>query len=187
MLADWLSQRRAAILQRWFARVVETYPADAGKFLQQQSDPFSNPVGQTIRRGLEALLDQLLLSFDAGTTASTLEDVIRIRAVQDFSPSQAVGFLFSLKEIVRQELNAEGQASAAAEWPAFEARIDRLALLAFDVYMHCREKVFEIRVSEMKRASYLWQRAHPEFARPPQDGEIRISMGQASDGNGGHG
>jgi hypothetical protein len=31
-----------------------------------------------------------------------------------------------------------------------ESRIDELALLAFEIYMQCREKIYECRVNEVK-------------------------------------
>jgi hypothetical protein len=37
------------------------------------------------------------------------------------------------------------------ELSALETRIDRLALLAFDCYMKCREKIYEIRLGELRR------------------------------------
>ena len=41
-----------------------------------------------------------------------------------------------------------------------ESRIDDLALLAFDIYMKCREKLYDIRANEAKnQVSRLLQRA----------------------------
>ena len=38
--------------------------------------------------------------------------------------------------------------------------LDELILSAFDIFMRCREKIYEIRSNEIKRRSYkLWERA----------------------------
>ena len=38
--------------------------------------------------------------------------------------------------------------------------LDDLILAAFDIFMRCREKIYEIRSNEIKRRSYkLWERA----------------------------
>ena len=37
------------------------------------------------------------------------------------------------------------------ELTAFENRIDHLSLLAFDLYVGCREKIYEIKANEVKR------------------------------------
>ena len=48
----------------------------------------------------------------------------------------------------------------STEWPALESRIDETALLAFDIYMARREKLYEIRAKEAKtEVSRLLQRA----------------------------
>jgi len=71
--------------------------------------------------------------------------------VQDFSPSQAIGFIFLLKKAIREVLESGIRGKPVLEeWMEFQSRIDQLALLAFDVYMECREKICEIRVNEAK-------------------------------------
>jgi hypothetical protein len=107
MLINLLEQRKTAILKKWFALAVETYPSDTAKFLKSQKDPFANPVGRTIYRGLEALMDELLKEIDYEKLVSSLDPIVRIRAVQDFSPSQAIGFIFFLKNVIREILHNE--------------------------------------------------------------------------------
>jgi len=78
---------------------------------------------------------------------------VRIRAVQEFSPSAAVGFVYALRGILREELASAGL--DAAGHAAVESGVDRLALAAFDAYMKCREKIFEIRVREIRESQLL--------------------------------
>ena len=172
MLADGLSHNRVAILKRWFERIIATYPSGAAAFLGRQSDPFQNPVGQTIFREIEVLYDHLLSGADAERVTRSLDNIIRIRAVQDFTPSQAVGFLFELRHILRDELQPElGAPGSAPAWAELESRIDQLALLAFDVYMECRERIFDIRAKEIKRAVSPGLRVPPESPEPETGAE----------------
>ena len=81
----------------------------------------------------------------------SLDRLIRIRAVQGFSASQAVGFVFLLKDI----LSSEGDAASDGPAPDDELRtlwahVDALALHAFDIYVACREKLSEIKVNEVR-------------------------------------
>jgi len=149
------------ILEQWIARTVQSYPSSAAAFLSGEEDPFRNPVGHTLRQSLTILYDELRGSMDATRIASALDAFVRIRAVQDLSPSQAVGFVFLLKPIVREFAQQSGQALLDNRindriddriHDRMDDRIDRLALMAFDKYMQCREQVAEIR----KRES--WQR-----------------------------
>ena len=79
-----------------------------------------------------------------------LDAVIRIRAVQTFTPSKATTFVFALKDIVRAHLaNIDGP-----ELEVLDRRIDEMALTAFDVFMACREKIYEIKASESRNQFY---------------------------------
>ena len=80
---------------------------------------------------------------------SALDRVIRVRAVQDFQPSAAVGFVFDLKDLLRE---SAGQ-SAVESLDELDRRIERLALRAFDVYMNCREEMWKIRLREIRNQS----------------------------------
>lgn len=138
-------------MERWSQLILETYPADTSRFLKQEKDRFINPVGYTISQEIEVVYDELLQRMNSDKLAACLDNIIRIRAVQDFSPSQTVAFIFLLKKAIREELTSEIKENRVfEELLEFEARIDKLVLLAFDIYMKCREKVFEIRLNEAK-------------------------------------
>jgi hypothetical protein len=153
-LRDSLTRKRSSIVEKWFEAIIETYPDDTSKFLKKEKDPFANPVRSTILQGIEGVYDALLE--EEGQNPEALNDfldkVIRIRAVQDFSPSQALAFVFSLKEAIRKVLGKEIRENHLQDQVLLlDSRIDGLALRAFDVYMGCREQVYELRVNEVKR------------------------------------
>jgi hypothetical protein len=86
-----------------------------------------------------------------------LDGIVRIRAVQDFTAGQAVAFIFLLKRVIREELKGEVRVQPGGDGlAAVEERIDEMALLAFDLFMKCRERIYEIRVNEAKRRLGLW-------------------------------
>jgi hypothetical protein len=132
------------ILERWIAETMASYPSATVPFLSGESDPFRNPVGHTVRQNLTILFEQLHGNMDPACIAPAMDEIVRLRAVQDLTPTQAVGFVFLLKPILRELAPEEDQIALAD-------RIDRLALLAFDKYMQCREQLAEIRVSEWRR------------------------------------
>ncbi len=150
-----LSQNKDAIVKQWFEKVVSSYPDDTARFLKSQKDPFANPVGQTTIAGLTALFDIILNGMDQETAISFLDPIIRIRAVQKFTPTRATRFILDLKPIVRDMLKERLSVSdRVQELLALEDRIDELALLAFDIFMLCREKVFELKANEMRNRTY---------------------------------
>lgn len=160
-LRDALAARKNAIIQAWLARTLQTYPEHTSRFLLQEKDPFRNPVGHTLKEAFPALFDQLVGGMDTATITPVLDGIVRIRAVQDFTASQAVAFLFLLKKVVREVLQGESQRRPdGGGLAAMEGRIDEMALLAFDLFMKCRERIYEIKANEAKRQIYLLQRMH---------------------------
>jgi len=148
-----MSRKRTGIVEKWFDRILDTYPEDTSRFLKKEKDPFANPVRQTILQGIEGLYDELLEEGERPEALTAfLDNVIRIRSVQDFSPSQALAFVFSLKAVIRDVLGKEiREARLYDQLLSMESRVDALALRAFDVYMGCREEIYELRVNEVKR------------------------------------
>jgi len=83
--------------------------------------------------------------------SSFLDRIISIRSIQDLLPSGAIAFIFLLKTAIRRELEREIlKKGIPGELLELESRIDGLALLSFDVYMKRREKLYKIRVNEVK-------------------------------------
>jgi hypothetical protein len=174
-LRNLLVQKKASILERWFDLILETYPAGTSKSLKREKDRFVNPVGQTISREIRSLYDGLIQGISTDQLSSSLNNIIRIRSVQDFSPSQAIGFIFLLKKTMREVLESGIQEKQVLEeWMELQSGIDQLALLAFDIYMECREKIREIRVNEAKAeremALRLLERMNA-MKREPEEGE----------------
>ncbi len=149
----WAS-RRGALLAAWLARTLDTYPPSARDFLTRERDAFRNPVGQALREGLANLLDGLLDARAAAELLPELEPVERLRAVQDYTPSQALAFLFLLKDVLREAETLPG-GPATAERETIEERLDQLMLAAFDLYMRCREDIWKIEVNAAKRSLFV--------------------------------
>ena len=151
-LATLLSQKKAAILGRWLAMIFESYPPETAIFLRKEKNRFDNPAGYRISEGLEGLYGALLQEMERDQVLTCLDEIIRIRALQNFTPSQALAFIFLLKIVIREELAEEiRKENLAAELLDLESRIDGLALLGFDVYTKRREKIYEIKADEAKR------------------------------------
>ena len=146
-----LAQNRAAILEKWLEQTLATYPSQTAGFFLNEKDRFRNPVGSTLKEGLETLLDEITGGMNMARIRPAMEGIVRLRAVQDFTAAQATGFVFALREI----LNESGAGSNPAVW---QKRIDETALLAFDLYTKCREEIHEIKARAHQREVYVWER-----------------------------
>jgi hypothetical protein len=151
-LTTLLAQKKSTILGHWLTTIYESYPPQTAIFLRKEKDRFDNPMGYRFSQGLEGLYNALLEESDREQILTFLDEIIRIRALQNFTPSQSLAFIFLLKDIIRRELAEEiRKEHLAEELVDLESRIDGLALLGFDVYTKRREKIQEIRVDEIKR------------------------------------
>ena len=147
--------RKRAIAERWLALTLQTYPAQSRQFLQGEKDPFRNPVGQALRTHLPALVEELFGDMDSKKVVQALEDLMRMRAVQSFTAREALSFVFALKTVVREELPANEEARIE-----LEGRIDEMALSAFDLFLRCRERIYEIQANEAKRRVAMLEKMH---------------------------
>jgi hypothetical protein len=161
-LKNLLTDRRSNIIKKWRELTLAAYPGDAQRFLKKEKNRFANPVGRTIGEAVEVLYDELLKGGNTESASSALDRIIRIRAVQDLRPSQAIGFILQLKGIIGEELRTVAQENGLSEEiQGVEHTIDNMALMAFDIYTQCRQKIYEIRVSEVQsQVSGLLRRAN---------------------------
>ncbi|MHC4767950.1 MAG: RsbRD N-terminal domain-containing protein [Planctomycetota bacterium] len=149
--------------------MLSTYPAAAAKTFARRKDAFANPVGHSLRVGTAGILTALLDGMDDAVIRQHLDEIIRIRAVQQLTATQAVGFVFRLRDAVRAELGPPGgDPTVLAELAEIDRRIDAIALAAFDVYASCREQVCELRINEVKRqvSVYVETQSECEFSSP---------------------
>lgn len=152
-LEQLLIEERLSILERWLKLILESYSADTSKSFGQERDRFANPVGYVLTHEIEALYDGLLQEMETDQVAAPLEKIIQIRSVQNFSPSQAVSVIPLLKKAILEAMERSGNdlQLMVKDWFEFESRVDRLSLLAFDIYSKCRERISEIRLEEVRK------------------------------------
>lgn len=152
-----LAEKKSKIIKKWRDAVIKSYPEESQGFLKREKSQFANPVGLTISTEIETLYDEIISGDNTEKISSCLDSIIRIRAVQDFKPSQAVAFVLQLKQIIKEEVGNDH----SDEMRILDNRIDEITLLAFDVYSACRQKISEIRVNEVKnQVGKLLERAN---------------------------
>jgi len=171
-LIELLKKQRQTIESDWFQSILETYPPDSVKFFGKKKDQFQNPVGHNISRSVTIILDELFNGLNSENLTPAIDGIVRIRSIQDFSPSKAVEFVFKLKGIIRDSLSEHlDKEDIARDLTDFETRIDRLALMVFDNYVGCREQIYEIRVRQARAGGMkLIERLNKKYgAEDPDD------------------
>ncbi len=94
--------KKDKVVSTWIESVYNCYPLDTKGFLRTKKDDFCNPVGE-----ITTTMGNYL--FDAVAGEHVLEDklnkalerFVKLRSVQDFTPSKGLGVLFVFKQIFR--------------------------------------------------------------------------------------
>lgn len=147
--SELLEQRKAAVLRKWQNLVFDTYAPDTAAILKSGGDRFANPVSYNISNNLELILDGLTDGRPEETLFPYLEEIIRIRAVQELTPETAVCFMSLLKTAFIAETGVEADDDLAD-------RIERLSASCPDIYRKCRDRIELIKIREKaKTARYL--------------------------------
>ena len=153
-LAEGFRNHREKIVNKWVEYTLSTY-LSSGFFLKE-NDKFANPVGGNIREALGRLFLLLVKGVDSKEFLAPLEQVISIRAVQEFTPSQAVAPLNAVKHITREVFAADKERSQLVnELYDFEFAVDLAVLAAFDIYMQYRERLYQVRINEIRTGNHI--------------------------------
>ncbi|MCL1879436.1 MAG: RsbRD N-terminal domain-containing protein [Actinomycetia bacterium] len=180
-VSEALKGMREPILKSWREAII-SQPATSQLMPCVSTGRFADPVGHTVDEGAAGILDWLcgvaeVPLADAVDTSGAaygtagaangvaaanmasvanahLADICRIKAVQGASASQALGFIFQLKEIIHYEVEKRSDRTVATDTLyQLDRRIDQLMLSAIDMYSEQRERITQIRIDEMRRLS----------------------------------
>ncbi len=169
-------ERRTQVIDKWLSAVFAMYPFETVGFMRTREDRFANPVGHAIRQAAQALYDAVTgADVERERIDAALAAFVRVRAVQDLRPDQAVGALFLLKPVLREHFLVDALAAGGfQDYLEMESRVDTLALMAFNLYVADREVVYAERVAEQRRSTAQlrrWAERHgliaPEGPTPP--------------------
>jgi hypothetical protein len=150
-LTELVLQQRNAIAEAWFEMVMQTCPPETAKFLRSEQDRFANPMGIALREGVAGLVDGIAQTYGPEEIYPLLDELVRMRAVQEMAPSQALGFLLQVKAAFRSVLGS--QVSPQDYWK-LDSRADAVLLFAFDIFMHHTQTINEIRTQEFKSQTF---------------------------------
>lgn len=179
-----LKAHQSALKNAWFDKMLDTYPAASRKFFVKKENVFSNPVGANLYQSLSDLLDELLKEEpDSDVVLTHLTMILRIKAVQDVLPSQAVSFVPALKQIIErvcaQELSQDRMPMQSLL--DFYSDLDTVALLAFDVYSESRDLIYELRIKQIRETNDILVKAELLDQALEADGFMQCSSSLEQD------
>lgn len=144
---------KGKISSKWSEFIYATYPFDTTGFLRSRKNEFANPVGHATEKAVGIMVDAICGEEMAdGIVESALADLIRVRAIQQFTPEQATGIIFCVKPLLRELiLPTLFETEKFKTFLEMESRVDSLCLMAFRMYSEDRERMHMLKVDEYKR------------------------------------
>jgi hypothetical protein len=140
-----------SIVDAWFLKAIEVYPETARGGMMKTGDRFRNPVSATLRASLTILASELAGEMDIGAVESALDAILRVRAVQDCTPAQALGFTAQVRGVIDER-------QAETEFPYLDQRLAVLTSAAERQYAHCKQDLARVRSREASRLRELQPR-----------------------------
>ena len=137
-----------SIVDSWFVKAIEIYPETARSGMMQTGDRFRNPVATTLRESLEILARELSGGMECSAVTSAVDTIVRVRAVQECKPEDAVGFPAQLRKIIREQ-------QLESLFPDMEQRLDALSQAASHQYALCKKDIARVRAREAQRLQVL--------------------------------
>ena len=176
-LEQYLCDNSQALKERWLDAMFRTYPLDTVGFMRKKRDQFQNPVGHRMGLAADALVDALLKpGLDSEEIAGPVDDIVRIRAVQDFTPARAIGVFYLLKSIVRDMVKGDlADGDTARELLQFESKIDTLVLVSLDVYVQCKAQIYEMRIREINNKHHMLLKRAKMVCEPAEEPDTPIT------------
>lgn len=151
-----LIDKEKKILKKWEEVVMGRYDPQAVSIFKKQKDQFANPLGYKTTTGLKELYEVICDESDQEIETPALGQFVKLMAVQEVNPSEALKFVFTIKRIVRK---AAGKKKISdQEWEAFDNRVDGVALALFDIYSASREQLWEVRYEDFEKKRFTLTR-----------------------------
>ncbi len=141
---------RKKVVEWWVGRLLVNYPVkpvfEVVSFLQEAA---------------EKIVDGALSLYEGKSVdlSDAVDDVMRFLATdRNFNPGDSVRLFCELRDFMADELKLK-----AEDRLKFDRRFDEILFTAFDAYMTCREKIYELRLKE-KEADLEMMRKIMDYA-----------------------
>ncbi len=154
MLTDTLKKDAQKIASLWHSEFFSHHTLDSVGVSRTVTDQFLNPVGHIVKEATTQLYKAVIgEDVNQEDIKKQIEDLLKIQAVQQLSPAQALLPIRMIKELIYNAISA--QLKTAEDFKVYKEicdRTDTLLLMAFDIYAQDKETLYRIRVNELKSA-----------------------------------
>lgn len=147
-LIEKIESNSEFILELWFEKLISVFPETSLKYIRKHNEQFTNPIGFNLFNNLQVLLDCFLKNDNKSDNFLTsLEEVIKLRLIQDISPFEKANIYKPLREII---LNKFSPALNKEELIEIYDYFQKFEETSFNKYLEIQELIFDIKKEEIR-------------------------------------
>ncbi len=150
-IIEYLKMNESAVVEQWEKYIIDNYPKDSSKFLIGNKNQFDNPIGYTIRTEIPVIFKAILNNEFDDNFVNSLENFIRIRAIQNYSVEEANSFLKYVKVLIENYVKTNFNSEIFDEYLELNGRLEKVLHKSFESYLKMKQKLMEIKLDEVKR------------------------------------
>lgn len=139
------TKQQETLLKSWYDDTLQSCFPEAGDAFRLGGG-FSNPVSQSFREGMTAILAGLAAGRDLESIRAPLDRIVRVLAVQGLPPGASIRFVF----LLRYHLESAPDIPVE-EKQIWSRRLDALAEMSVEIWTECRETLFQLRINELRK------------------------------------
>lgn len=154
-----IQQEKLEIFRLWYQTMLDSFPRKSRGLITINQDRFTNPMGYTLYEGMRQILETVVNLSPIEELDEALGKIIKVKAIQEKQPNDGLDFLFALKKIIRARCDAlSGQFTENEALFEMEDQIDSIILKAHVIFVESREKISQLKVSEVEKRTHMLRR-----------------------------
>jgi hypothetical protein len=152
---EYFFDKKDKILDDWLKHLMLHYDYNKLDYLEKEKDPFLNPVKYIFTSALESIFAYIFDGEELEAVYQNIEKLIKLLALNGPKASEALGpFVFFKHYINALFMSSFSLEEKMEEYNEIMNIFDNLLLKIFDMYVQCREKIYEVRINEIKRMTF---------------------------------
>jgi hypothetical protein len=147
--------KRTKIIDEWYDIMVSSLFNGETNYILHEKDHFINPSGIILREALSDIFAFFFEKVNIDDISVSLEKFIKLLAVNKNGVENVLGTFFTLRDkIIENWRSLSFSNNVNEELSTIQSYFDKLILRVFTFYLTAREKIYEIRVNEIKRLTF---------------------------------
>jgi hypothetical protein len=166
------------LLNEWYKNMVlSLYNNDETNYIMNEKDSFINPSGYILKNALVDIFVYLFEGIELDKITESLEKFAKLLALNGSDTEKNLNILFLLKNKIEEFVKTQRIfENCQDEFFYITSKFDRLVHKLFVLYASARDKIYEIKINEVKRLTYSLLRANKLIEKVSEFNESEFNI-----------